>query len=601
MNGNSVGDLIAGRYRLQKRLGAGGQGEVWEADDTSLERKVALKSIFDIESSDDDVRNRWAQRVKREGKALAKITHENVVTVHDVFEDSGKFWIVMELASHDSLAERLKGDGPFSVPKAARVGLDIARGLNAAHAAGVIHRDVKPRNIVFRNNGCAMLTDFGIATFEDATRITQPGQAPGTLPYMAPERLKPSRKGGEAAAEKSDLWALGVTLHEMVEGERPFKGENAREVLDAVHRSPDRVLKYANGQLADVIDVLLRENPDKRPDGRWVERELQEIVDSSRAARRVRPSVAKLWVAAFALLLCCLVALAFALHPPGIFGTAEAKEPAASPEVSGNGKATYAARHPGPLRIGVKEDQPGLSERTGKGDYKGFEDDIAEAMARSLGYNPDDPKQVQFVPVTTDNRTARLAGGDVDIVLATWSIRKEKIPGISFVGPYYRSLRGLLVRKDRHFKDISDLENDRSAEVCTARTSTYVPWVKEKEMTLAKNLPATYEKCVDYLLSPKTKIYAVATDDVIIAGLAAKHPETQRLAAMDGSESYGVAIPSGNKDLQTAACSALKDVMGGGSRNSPWEKAFKDNLAPLLHSDAPNEPPLTKCPGPHGS
>ncbi|UGQ14564.1 protein kinase [Yinghuangia sp. ASG 101] len=249
--------LVAERYRLAETLGRGGMGTVWRAHDTVLDRTVAVKEVRVPDDLDDDERERRSARAMREVRAAALVAHPNVVVVHDVVEDGGRPWIVMEYVPGRTLADDL-AEGRLSVGDATRVLRQILRALSVVHAADVVHRDIKPANILLAAGGRAVLTDFGIAMLGGSTTITATGTTIGTLEYMAPERAHGLRPG-----PASDLWSLGATLYEMLEGRSPFRrnGEFAtlQAVLDGTYEPP----RHA-GVLAAVLAGLLIAEPEQR-------------------------------------------------------------------------------------------------------------------------------------------------------------------------------------------------------------------------------------------------------------------------------------------------------------------------------------------------
>ncbi|MBZ4324216.1 serine/threonine-protein kinase, partial [Streptomyces huiliensis] len=210
--------LLAGRYRLLGRLGSGGMGVVWRAFDEVLGREVAVKEVRAPEHlREADVRVLHA-RLVQEARAAARISHRSVITVHDVVEERGRPWIVMELVRGRSLADVLEADGLLSPREAARVGSAVLRALRSAHAAGVLHRDVKPANVLLQDDGRVVLTDFGIALVEGTGTLTRTGDVIGSPDYLAPERAL-----GKHPGTPSDLWSLGATLYAAVEGMSPFR------------------------------------------------------------------------------------------------------------------------------------------------------------------------------------------------------------------------------------------------------------------------------------------------------------------------------------------------------------------------------------------
>ncbi|GFN06016.1 hypothetical protein Smic_45720 [Streptomyces microflavus] len=227
--------VIEGRYELLEPIGSGGMGEVWKAHDLRLRRFVAIKGLLDRNAMTAGTQAAAMQRARREAEAIAKIEHPNVVTVHDQVETDNQVWIVMKLLEARSLADLLRGEKVLAVPRAADIGLQILQGLRAVHAASVVHRDVKPGNVLVRDDGLAILVDFGIATFEGAAQVTRSGSVIGTPPYLAPELFTPGSPGPTPA---SDLWALGITLYEMVEGRVPFAGGEVWEVQENIRQAP---------------------------------------------------------------------------------------------------------------------------------------------------------------------------------------------------------------------------------------------------------------------------------------------------------------------------------------------------------------------------
>ncbi|MDI2129994.1 serine/threonine-protein kinase [Yinghuangia seranimata] len=256
----SDGTLIAGRYRLVMRLGGGGMGEVWKARDERLEVDVAAKRlVVDPYATPAERRTALAYAVKESRHAAALRTHPNVAAVHDVVEDdSGTPWTVMDLVSGRSLAQALAANERFTPDAAARIGREVASALDAAHAAGIMHRDVKPSNVMLTLEGRVLLLDFGIAKHPEDTRITRTGMAVGTVEYMSPERFD----GADAPA--GDMWALGVTLYELVEGSSPFRRNTMMATIRAISTEEPQ-LSVASGRLGPTILRLLEKAPEARP------------------------------------------------------------------------------------------------------------------------------------------------------------------------------------------------------------------------------------------------------------------------------------------------------------------------------------------------
>ena len=250
--------VVAGRYSLVDVLGRGGMGVVWLADDQRLERRVALKELcFPAELTDEE-RGVLCERTRREARAAARLDHPHVTRVYDVVEEDGKPWLVMEHVPSRSLQQILEESGPLPPPAVARIGLDVLTALEAAHAAGIVHRDVRPSNVLVDARGSACLTDFGIATTTGDSSLTTGGALIGSPSYMAPERAH-----GEAPQPPVDLWSLGATLYAAVEGRPPFdKGEPMATLLSVVTEHPAPMLRA--GPLEPVLRGLLAKDPAQR-------------------------------------------------------------------------------------------------------------------------------------------------------------------------------------------------------------------------------------------------------------------------------------------------------------------------------------------------
>ena len=209
-----VGKTIS-RYKIVERLGAGGMGEVWKAEDTTLGRPVALKFLAAHLLNDDEAK----QRFLREARAAAALHHPNICTVHEIDEADGKTFLAMAYLEGESLEERI-AKGPLPLKDALDIGRQIAEGLEAAHEKGIVHRDVKPANVMVDAKGRATILDFGLARLTEASKLTRQDQTVGTAAYMSPEQIE-----GREVDHRTDVWALGCVLYEMVTGVRPFKGQ----------------------------------------------------------------------------------------------------------------------------------------------------------------------------------------------------------------------------------------------------------------------------------------------------------------------------------------------------------------------------------------
>ncbi|MFJ3879930.1 protein kinase [Streptomyces sp. NPDC090077] len=250
------GRLLAGRYRLGAVLGKGGMGTVWRAEDEVLGRTVAVKELRFGNGVDEDEKRRLITRTLREAKAIARIRNEGAVTVFDVVDEDARPWIVMELIEGPSLAEFIRENGPLTPHRAAEVGLAVLDVLRAAHRQGILHRDVKPSNVLIAASGRVVLTDFGIAQVEGDPSITSTGMLVGAPSYISPERARGAKPGPPA-----DMWSLGGLLYAAVEGVPPYDKGNALATLTAVMTEPVDPPQNAGGPLTEVIYGLLVKDP----------------------------------------------------------------------------------------------------------------------------------------------------------------------------------------------------------------------------------------------------------------------------------------------------------------------------------------------------
>ncbi|MFI8190696.1 protein kinase [Streptomyces sp. NPDC085946] len=255
-----AGRLVAGRYRLIAKLGHGGMGTVWRAHDETVDREVAVKEPRVPDHLPERERANAFERMRREARAAARLDHPSVVGVHDVAVVDGRPWIVMELVRGRSLGDVLQ-EGTLGAREAARVGLEVLGALEAAHAAGVLHRDVKPDNVLLGRHDRVVLTDFGIARIEGETNLTDTGHFVGSPEYIAPERVLGQRPG-----PASDLWSLGVVLYAATEGVSPFRRSHTPATLQAVLNATPAPPASATGPLAEAITGLLHKDPARRPD-----------------------------------------------------------------------------------------------------------------------------------------------------------------------------------------------------------------------------------------------------------------------------------------------------------------------------------------------
>ncbi|MFI0238841.1 protein kinase [Streptomyces sp. NPDC016845] len=273
-SGEPAGRLLAGRYRLGDVLGRGGMGTVWRAKDETLGRTVAVKELRFPSSIDEEEKRRLITRTLREAKAIARIRNSGAVTVFDVVDEDDRPWIVMELVEGKSLAEAIREDGVLTPQRAAEVGLAILDVLRSAHREGILHRDVKPSNVLIAEDGRVVLTDFGIAQVEGDPSITSTGMLVGAPSYISPERAR-GHKPGPAA----DMWSLGGLLYAAVEGIPPYDKGSAIATLTAVMTEP--VDPPANaGPLEPVIYGLLAKDPAQRLDDAGARALLKNVINA---------------------------------------------------------------------------------------------------------------------------------------------------------------------------------------------------------------------------------------------------------------------------------------------------------------------------------
>ncbi|MGH3436270.1 MAG: serine/threonine-protein kinase [Sciscionella sp.] len=257
---SETGRLIAGRYRLGPRIGSGAMGVVWQALDERLHRTVAVKQLLLSPGLTAAQSEEARQRAMREGRIAARLQHASAITVYDVTEDDGQPWLIMEYLASRSLADMLAASSTLSPQQAAGIGAQVAGALAAAHAAGIVHRDVKPANVLIAEDGTVKITDFGISRAVGDVTVTATGMLAGTPAYLAPEMAK-----GEYPAPPSDVFSLGSTLYAAVEGRPPFgTSDNPLALLHAVAAGNVTPPRQA-GQLTALLMQLLRSDPQQRP------------------------------------------------------------------------------------------------------------------------------------------------------------------------------------------------------------------------------------------------------------------------------------------------------------------------------------------------
>jgi serine/threonine-protein kinase len=269
-----LGTILSGRYRLEARIGAGGMSTVYRALDETLERRVAIKLLNREVSRDSDE----LERFRREARAVAQLSHPHIVGVIDASEDEGRPYIVFEYVEGETLKERIRRLGRLPIPEAVAYAIEIARALGAAHARQIVHRDVKPQNVLIDEEGSAKVTDFGIARTLDEEGLTADGRVIGTTDYVSPEQAL-----GQPVTGQSDLYSLGIVLYEMLTGEVPFKGESqvavamkhVREALPDVQLTRPEI----SAALASVVDRATAKHPaDRYRDDAELIAELEDVL-----------------------------------------------------------------------------------------------------------------------------------------------------------------------------------------------------------------------------------------------------------------------------------------------------------------------------------
>ncbi len=261
-----IPDKSFGQFKIISSIGKGGMGEVFLAQDTKLDRKVALKILPPEFAEDKDRMSRFV----REAKSASALNHPNIITIHEIGESDGTHFIATEFIDGKTLNDYKKAN-PLNYKSALEIAIQVASALDEAHAAGIVHRDIKPDNVMIRANGLAKILDFGIAKLstpktineEDATAIkggTSPGMIIGTANYMSPEQAK-----GKVVDARTDIFSFGVVLYEMIAGHLPFEGENALEMIGAIlNKEPKPLNSDVPTEITKIINKCLRKDRDER-------------------------------------------------------------------------------------------------------------------------------------------------------------------------------------------------------------------------------------------------------------------------------------------------------------------------------------------------
>jgi tRNA A-37 threonylcarbamoyl transferase component Bud32 len=386
--------VLAGRYRLLSQIGRGGMGAVWRARDEILDRDVAIKEVLIHAGLSDTDRAILHERTQREARATARLNHPGIVTVHDVVEEDGRPWIVMELVPAASLQDILDREGPVPWTQAAEIGRQMLSALRTAHAAGILHRDVKPANVLLLRDGAevrAILTDFGLAQMTGDVTLTQTGLVMGSPAYIAPERAL-----GEKAEATADLWALGATLYAATEGKPPHDRTEAMAALAAVLMEDPKPPANA-GPLAPIIMALLSRETADRPAADVVAEQLTGLLRGTVASPTVRHAVPADAIATSA------------TPPPPPFATA----PFAEAPVHGYGE------------------QQGFGEQHGYGEQQGFGEQHGSAETHgAVGYGPTAGSPMGYGGTPGDGRPARRGSGTRTAIIAVVVALMAAVAGV---------------------------------------------------------------------------------------------------------------------------------------------------------------------------
>ena len=272
------GSKINDRYQIIKTLGEGGMANVYLAHDTILDRNVAVKVLRGDLANDE----KFVRRFQREALSASSLSHPNIVEMYDVGEDDGQYYIVMEYVDGKTLKQVLKSRGKLSITEVVDIMLQLTDGMAHAHDAYIIHRDIKPQNIMILSNGMIKITDFGVATALNSTQLTQTNSVMGTVHYLPPEQAQ-----GKGSTIRSDIYSMGIMMYELLTGLVPYKGENAVEIALKHLKEPLPSVRKTDPSIPQSIEnIIIRataKNPKNRyTDAREMHEDLKTALDESR-------------------------------------------------------------------------------------------------------------------------------------------------------------------------------------------------------------------------------------------------------------------------------------------------------------------------------
>ncbi|GAB3583281.1 serine/threonine-protein kinase [Calidifontibacter terrae] len=599
-----VGETV-GPYRLDRLLGRGGMGEVYLAHDTVKGRDVALKLLPPALSQDPA----YAARFRREAQIAARLQEPHIVPIHDFGTTGDQLFIDMRVVEGEDLRALLQRRGRLSYDETLRLLSQVASALDAAHGSGLVHRDVKPENVLVTPGGFAYLADFGIAHETGESHLTSTGTAIGSFKYMAPERFSEDETDGRA-----DVYSLGCVTFECLTGSAPFPGNDLSKLMRAHVLQPPPDLPASLG-LSPAVTAVLHRAMAKRPADRPstagdLMAQFAAAIDGHdtvirpipRVPAREETAAATVWdgvgqgsersqgshrtaiaAACLAGVLAVAAVAAYFVSSGGrthadsaassTSGTTVASTPAARPV--GSSTPTTPAE---PMRVGIS-DVPG-SGTTATG-FNGFDASVARYVAQQLGY-----PGVSFVRVSDDQRVSAVQDGTVDIVVATFTMTPARRSVVGFAGPYFTAHLGLLVDASSAITSVSSPD---LTTVCQAPGSvdTSALTAENPLITLVSGTSVT--DCVNQVRDGA--VSAATIDDTILAGYLTKtgYAGTVRLVETSaGPQDYGIAVPRADHDLCVKVAGALKQMIDTGA----WDSAVSANYAGDF---SPTRPTLDAC------